>query len=40
MGCLAGGNLPGSSKLSGNSKLSGLLDHRWWVLVVLLNCRV
>ena len=34
LGCLAGGSLPGSSKLS------GLLDRRWWVLVVLLDCRV
>ena len=40
MGCLAGGNLPVSSKLLDSSKLLGLLDHRWWVLVVLLGCRV
>ena len=40
LGCLAGGSLPGISKLLGSSKLSGLLDLWWWVLVVLLDCRV
>ena len=40
LGCLAGGSLPGSSKLLGSSKLSGLLDRRRLVLLVLLDYRV